>query len=160
MKTADLCDQYANQLQVLEPRLVDFGGHVEFDGPIATVKVYQDNALVRQALEEPGHGRILVVDGGGSLRCALVGDRLAALATENGWVGLIVYGCIRDSREISRIPIGVKALNRNPLKSGKTGRGDRDIPVSFGHVDFRPGAHLYADEDGVVVADRPFAMGE
>ncbi len=155
--TADLCDRYETELQVLAPGFRDYGGSEGYSGPIATVKVHEDNSLVRAALETAGEGRVLVVDGGGSLRCALVGDGLAALAQQNGWAGLLVYGCIRDAAAIAGIPIGLKALDTHPRKSVKQGRGDRGIPVCFSGVTFVPGAHLYADRDGVVVASRPLA---
>lgn len=152
-KTADLCDQYAGQVQIVQPMFQDYGAVREFDGPIMTVKVFEDNALVRMTLAELGHGRVLVVDGGGSLRCGLVGDQLAQLGHQQGWAGIIVYGCIRDSREIAETQIGVKALGTNPLRSLKRGEGQRDVPVTFGGVTFKPGCHLYADEDGVIVAE-------
>lgn len=152
--TADLCDEFGEDVRVAEPTFWDYGGASSFRGPISTVQVFEDNVLVREALEEDGRGRVLVVDGGGSTRCALVGDRLAALAQENGWAGIVVNGCIRDSAEISIIPIGVKALNTSPRKSAKEGTGERDVPVSFAGLELSPGEYLYADEDGVVVADR------
>jgi len=127
-------------------------------GPIATLKLFEDNTLVRKALEQPGSGRVLVVDGGGSTRCALVGDRLATLAKDNGWAGIIVYGCIRDSAVIAGIEVGVKAIGTTPRKSVKRGEGQQDIAVTFGGVTFEPGAHLYADADGVVVAREAIAL--
>lgn len=150
--TADLYDRYEQKVHVAAPLFFDYGGVRKFFGPISTVKVHEDNTLVRAALEEPGKGRVLVVDGGGSLRCALIGDVLADLAWKNGWAGLIVYGCIRDSAAISKIGIGIKALNTIPRKSVKKGAGDRDIPVSFANVNFIPGHYLYADEDGLLVS--------
>ncbi len=150
--TADLCDHHEHRVQIAAPLFFDYGGVKRFFGPISTVKVHEDNTLVRAVLEEPGQGRVLVVDGGGSLRCALVGDVLADLAWKNGWVGLIIYGCIRDSVAIAKIGIGVKALNTNPRKSVKKDAGDRDIPVSFAEVNFIPGHYLYADEDGILVS--------
>jgi regulator of ribonuclease activity A len=150
--TTDLCDQHPDAVSVAEPLFRDYGGARAFHGRIATVKVHEDNVLVRKALEEQGAGRVLVIDGGGSLRCALLGDQIAALAQKNGWAGVVVFGAIRDSAEIARIPVGVKALATNPLKSGKKGAGDRDIPVRFAGVTFTPGAFLYADEDGVIIA--------
>jgi regulator of ribonuclease activity A len=150
--TADLCDHHEHRVQIAAPLFFDYGGVERFFGPISTVKVHEDNTLVRGVLEEPGQGRVLVVDGGGSLRCALVGDVLAALAWKNGWTGLIVYGCIRDSAAIAEIGIGVKALNTNPRKSVKKGAGDRDISVNFAEVNFIPGHYLYADEDGILVS--------
>jgi regulator of ribonuclease activity A len=153
--TADLCDAYSEQVQVAAPLFRDYGGTRAFGGPIATVKVHEDNVLVRQALEEPGVGRVLVVDGGGSLRCALVGDNLAALAQRNGWAGIIVYGCIRDARAIGQIALGLKALATHPRKSIKRGAGQRDEAVMFAEVEFAPGHYVYADEDGIIVANQP-----
>lgn len=155
--TADLCDAFTPSLQVVQPLFRDYGGATRFAGPIDTVRVFEDNTLVRQALETPGQGRVLVVDGGGSLRAALVGGQLAALARENRWAGLIVNGCIRDAAETRRIPIGIKALNTSPMRSGKTGAGERAVSVSFAGVAFTPGHFIYADEDGIVVAERNLA---
>lgn len=151
--TADLCDGYMNKLQVLEPMFIDFGGEAVFEGEIYTLKVFEDNTLVRTALEMDGTGKVLVIDGGASMRCALVGGNLVALAVKNNWRGLVVYGCIRDSREISELPMGVKALNTNPTKSVKRNEGQRNIAVRFAGAELRPGAYLYADEDGIVVSD-------
>lgn len=152
--TADLCDQFGAEVRVAEPVFRDFGGVEFFAGPIATLRVFEDNALVRQALETPGGGRVLVVDGGGSLRTALVGGNLAALAHRNGWSGVVVYGCIRDAAEVGSTPIGVKALHVVPRKSAQDGAGERGVPVAFAGVTFAPGAWLYADRDGMVVAGR------
>lgn len=151
--TADLCDAHGDRVRVVEPMFRDFGAVRVFEGSIATVKCHEDNSLVRAALEEPGNGRVLVVDGGGSKRCALVGDQLAVLGVKNGWAGVIVYGCIRDSAAIGALPLGVRALDTNPRKSVKKGAGDRDIPITFGGVTFVPGQYVYADEDGIIVAD-------
>lgn len=153
-RTADLYDQYGDQLQVVEPLLRHYGGKRIFAGRIATLKVHEDNKLVREMLEQGGTGQVLVVDGGGSLRTALVGGNIAKLAAENRWHGIIVYGCIRDAVEIVEIPIGVLAVATNPVKPKKNGFGERNIPVRFGGVTFRPGEYVYADEDGVVVASR------
>ena len=155
--TPDLCDEFGAEVRVAEPLFRDFGGVERFAGPIATLRVFEDNALGRQALETPGTGRVLVIDGGGSLRSALVGGNLAALAHENGWSGLVVYGCIRDAAEIAGTPVGVKALHAVPRRSAKAGAGERGIPVAFAGVTFAPGAWLYADRDGIVVADRKLA---
>ncbi len=152
-KTTDLCDEFSDRLRIASPIFQDYGGKRLFNGPVSTVKVFEDNSLVRAALEEPGEGRVLVVDGGGSLRCALVGDQLALLGQQNGWAGIVVYGCIRDSADIAQLAIGVKALNTHPLKSVKRGIGERDVPVTFAGVTIRPGEYLYADEDGIVVAE-------
>jgi regulator of ribonuclease activity A len=152
--TPDLCDEFGAEVRVADPVFRDFGGVERFAGPIATLRVFEDNALIRQALEVPGAGRVLVVDGGGSLRSALVGGNLAALAHKNGWSGLVVYGCIRDVAEVANTPVGVKALHAVPRRSAKAGAGERGISVVFAGVTFAPGAWLYADRDGIVVADR------
>jgi regulator of ribonuclease activity A len=153
LATADLYDTHGDELRVLAPIFKDYGGRAEFHGKVATVKVHEDNALVRAALEQRGDGRVLVVDGGGSLRCALVGDVLAALGATNGWSGILVYGCIRDSAQIGKTDIGVKAIATNPRKSIKKGAGDRDIAVRFAEVLITPGDYLYADRDGVVLSE-------
>lgn len=157
VRTADLYDEHGDTLQVASPVFRDYGGTTGFAGPVATVKVHEDNTLVREALASPGEGRVLVVDGGGSLRCALVGDNLAKMGADNGWAGIVVNGCIRDSVDIAGIAIGVKALATNPAKSVKRGEGQRDLPVRFADVVFSPGAYLYADADGVVLSDKPLA---
>lgn len=154
IKTADLCDQFSDQLEVCEPLFGDYGGELRFAGPIATIKCFEDNSLVRDLVGEPGNGRVLVIDAGGSLRRAVVGDMLGKKAVDNGWSGIVVYGCIRDSAALSALPLGVKALATHPLKTDKRGEGQRDIVVRFGGVTFHPGDWLYADEDGIVVARR------
>lgn len=153
--TADLCDQHEDKVRVASPLFRHYGGRRAFHGRITTIKCHEDNSLVRAALESAGEGRVLVIDGGGSLRCALVGDQLAALGVRNAWAGIVVYGCIRDSRAIAAMDIGVMALATHPLKSIKKGVGERDIVVAFGGVNFRPGEALYADDDGIVVASQP-----
>ncbi|WP_323000609.1 ribonuclease E activity regulator RraA [Denitromonas sp.] len=153
-QNADLCDQFDAEVRVVEPMFRSFGGKSAFHGPITTLKVFEDNSLVRTALEGPGNGRVLLIDAGGSRRCAMVGDQLAVLGVNNGWAGIVVYGCIRDAKAIASMPIGVFALGTHPRKSVKKGVGDVDIPVTFGGVTFTPGDVLYADEDGVVVASR------
>lgn len=153
-KTTDLCDAHED-VQVAEPGLRHFGGAARFSGSIVTLKLFEDNSLVRSALEAPGAGRVLVVDGGGSLRCALVGDQIGELAVRNGWAGVVVYGCVRDSAELARLPLGVLALGTCPRRSTKRGEGQRDLAVRFLGVSFRPGQQLYADEDGLIVADGP-----
>ncbi|HWI52686.1 MAG TPA: ribonuclease E activity regulator RraA [Symbiobacteriaceae bacterium] len=158
MKTTDLCDQFGAELQVCAPMLRHFGKTRDFCGPIATVKVFEDNALVKEALQTVPAGSVLVVDGGGSLRSALVGDMLAGLAVERGLAGIIVNGCIRDAAEIANLDVGVMALASNPLRSSKLGAGERDLPVQFGGVSWAPGQWAYADEDGVVVANRPLHL--
>lgn len=151
--TADLYDEFADQLQVATPLFRHFGKQSAFSGPIYTVKVHEDNTLVRQALESPGEGRVLIVDGGGSLRCALVGDILAQLGIKHAWAGIIVYGCIRDSAVIDQLDIGIKALATNPTKSLKRGEGQSNVPVRFAEISFTPGHYVYADLDGIVVSE-------
>lgn len=154
IRTADLCDQFSDELQICEPLFGDFGGQLQFGGQIATIKCFEDNSLVRDLTAEAGDGRVLVIDAGGSMRRAVVGDMLAKKAVDNGWSGILVYGCIRDSAALADMPIGVKALGTHPLKTDKRGEGQRDVVVRFGGVNFQPGDWLYADEDGVVVAKR------
>jgi regulator of ribonuclease activity A len=151
--TADLSDEHGDRVDVLALDLNHYGGLAAFGGPVRTVKCHEDNALVRRTLEGPGHGAVLVVDGGGSGRCALVGDRLAQLAHDNGWAGIIVYGRIRDSAAIAGIRVGVCALGTTPRRSIKRNEGQVDEPVRFGGVVFAPGRFVYADADGVIVAD-------
>lgn len=150
--TADLCDVHPDETHVVEVTLFDLGGVTAFHGPIRTVKVFEDNVLVRQALESAGDGAVLVVDGGGSRRHALVGDQLAGLAIANGWAGIVVYGAIRDAGIIADLPLGVRATATCPKKSIKRGHGFVDVPLRFGGVDFFPGHWLYADADGVIVS--------
>src|SRR5215218_7784195 len=150
-RTADLVDEHGEALQSCDLQLRQFGGRRRFHGPIRTVACLQDNALVKQVLSEPGNAAVLVVDGQGSLHTALVGDLIAGLARDNGWAGLVVNGAVRDTEELAGLDIGIKALGSNPRKSAKLAAGQVDGPVSFGGVTFRPGQHLYSDEDGVVV---------
>lgn len=153
LKTTDLCDRYAETLQIAEPGLKDFGGSVVFDGPIVTLKVFENDALVRTTLEKPGQGQVLVVDGGGSMHCALVNEKLAKLAKKNGWLGLIINGCIRHSTALAKIDIGIRALAKHPRNSFKHGTGEKNVPVRFAGVHFMPGQYLYADEDGLVISE-------
>jgi regulator of ribonuclease activity A len=148
--TADLLDEHGERAAVCLLQFRAFGAPA-FSGRVATVRCPEDNVLLRRRLEEPGDGRALVVDGGGSFRCALLGDSLGRLALDSGWAGLVVNGCVRDSAALDVLGLGVKALGTNPRPSGKEGAGEVDVPVSFGAVTFEPGAMLYADEDGVVV---------
>ena len=150
--TTDLCDRFPDRLAIAAPVLRSFGGRRRFDGAIATVRCFEDNSLVRERLAEPGAGRVLVVDGGASMKCALVGDQLGASGVKNGWSAVVVWGCVRDSVALAALDLGVLALAAHPLRSVKRGQGERDVAVSFAGVTFAPGAHLYADEDGVVVA--------
>ena len=145
-QTPDLCDENEGKVKVATPMFQAYGGKTRFHGQIQTVKVFEDNVFVRDMLSEPGTGKVLVVDGGGSLRCALVGDLIAAMAQKNGWEGIIVYGCIRDSRAIAEMDLGVFAIDTHPLKTVKRNVGEADIPVTFGGVTFHPGEWLYADD--------------
>lgn len=157
--TTDLCDDHP-KLQVCEPIFLDFGGAIAFAGPIKTLKVFEDNVLVRKTLEQPGSGQVLVVDGGGSLRCALVGGNIGALAEKNDWAGIVVNGCVRDSEELAEQAVGIKALGVHPRKSEKgLHSGQADRVVEFAGVRFAPGAWLYADADGIVVADEAIHQG-
>jgi len=153
LKTTDLCDAHPEKVRVAEPiGFKDFGGAKIFHGKIETVKCFEDNSFVRKALEQNGEGKVLVVDGGGSIRCALLGDMLGELGVKNKWNGIIVYGCIRDSAAMATLQLGVKALNTIPLKSNKRNEGQPNIPVRFAGVDFTPGEFVYADEDGIIVS--------
>lgn len=156
-KTADLCDLHSEtgHLQIAEPIFSRFGAHSAFHGQITTLKVFEDNVLIRQVLGEKVNNRVLVVDGGGSHRCALLGSNIATMACENGWSGLIIYGCVRDSVEIDALPIGIRALHTHPLKSRKKGFGEKDILVTFASINFKTDHYLYADEDGIIVAPAP-----
>lgn len=154
MSTSDVYDEHGERAQVCELQLRDFGGVRAFSGPISTVRCHEDNVLLRRRLSEPGDGRVLVVDGGGSLRCALLGDNIAGIAVANGWAGIVVNGCVRDVAALAELPIGIKALGTNPRPSGKGGAGEIDVPVTFGGAEFTPGATLHADDDGVIVLAR------
>jgi regulator of ribonuclease activity A len=155
--TADLSDAYPDEVQICDPLLRDFGGRDRFAGEIVTLKCFEDNSLVRTALEQPGAGQVLVVDAGGSLRCAMLGDLLAEMAVANRWEGVIVYGCIRDAARMAELPLGVKALTTHPRKSVKLGAGQVGLPVRFAGVEFHPRAFVHCDRDGILVAARPLA---
>jgi regulator of ribonuclease activity A len=149
--TTDLCDEHP-EIQVCAPVFSTFGGRPAFSGPIATLKVFEDNTLVRDAVGQPGEGRVLVVDGGGSLRCSLFGGNLAVAAAENGWAGVVVHGCVRDVDELAAQPIGVRALAVFPRKSERgTHSGQVGVPVLFAGVTFREEQWLCADRDGIVI---------
>jgi regulator of ribonuclease activity A len=150
ISTADLLDRHGTDAAVCSIQFRSFGVR-SFSGLIATVHCHEDNVLLRQLAQEVGAGRVLVVDGGGSLDCALLGDNIASLAIESGWSGVVLNGCVRDSVALDALPLGIKALGTNPRPSRKHGAGSVDVPVTFGGVVFAPGARLYADEDGVVV---------
>ena len=153
--TPDLCDHYPDLVRVLEPMLRSYGGREQFSGAIVTVKCFEDNSCVKQLVGTPGEDRVLVVDGGGSMRRACLGDMLAEKASSNGWSGIIIYGCIRDVDEIMATDIGVQALGVHPVKTEKKDIGEINIPVTFGGLTFVPGEYLYADNNGVVVSAEP-----
>ncbi|SNY60938.1 ribonuclease E activity regulator RraA [Paractinoplanes atraurantiacus] len=150
-KTADLIDEHGDTIGSCDTQFRQYGANTAFRGAAVTVRCFEDNALLKSVLSEPGHGRVLVVDGGGSLHRALMGDVIAGLAVANGWSGVIINGAVRDVAELRTLPLGIKALGSNPRKSTKTGAGDRDITLHIGGCDFPPGAEIVSDEDGVVV---------
>lgn len=152
--TADLWDEHEDNCRVVDPLFRSYGGVESFWGEVRTLKVFEDNSLVRAELEKDGKGRVLVVDGGGSLRCALLGDKLAELGQANGWSGIVIFGAVRDSAVLKNIAFGVKALNTNPKKSVKRGEGQREISLLIGGVKIEPGSYIYADSDGIVVSEQ------
>jgi regulator of ribonuclease activity A len=153
--TADLCDMHSKEahFQVAEPLFKSYGGKVDFCGQITTLKAFEDNVLVRSVLSEPVNHRVLVIDGGGSQRCALIDYELANLAVHNGWQGLVIYGCIRQTALIATLPIGIRALHAHPLQSHKRDHGDRDLALTFAGVNFKNNHFLYADADGIIVSE-------
>ena len=159
LKTTDLCDEHIDKLRVGEPiGFKDYGGKKIFSGEIATLKCFENNPMVRNALGQNGTGKVLVVDGGGSMRCAMLGDKLGDLAVENNWNGIIIYGCVRDSADLAKIDLGVKGLDTHPCKSSRKIEGQEDIPVRFAGVDFIPGEFIYCDEDGIVVSKEKLSL--
>lgn len=156
--TTDLCDAnepaiFAGTVRVVPPGFRSWGKQTQFKGQAHTLKVFEDNTLVRSALEQDGQGKVLVVDGGGSMRCALVGGNLGILAEKNNWAGIVVYGCVRDTLELNACNVGIRALDTHPQKSQKRNSGFENIDVALAHVTVRPGDWVYADEDGIVVSD-------
>ncbi len=149
--TADLVDDIGPDVRSCDLQLGQYGGRSEFAGPITTVRCFEDNALLKSVLPEPGDGGVLVIDGDGSLHTALVGDLIAELGRSNGWSGLIINGAVRDASTLRTLDIGIKALGTNPRKSAKTGEGVRDVAVEFGGVVFVPGEIAHSDDDGIVV---------
>jgi len=153
-KTADLCDEFSEELVICELEWKSYGNKRSFSGPIRTIRVFEDNVLVKEALQTIEAGSVLVVDGGGSRKCALMGDMLGEIAQSRKLSGVIIYGCVRDSAELQQMDIGILAIGTNPLKSVKRGEGDRDVVVTFGGISWKPGNYAYCDEDGVVVCER------
>ena len=156
--TPDLCDANPDLVRVVAPMFKNYGGRKAFGGQIVTIKCHEDNSRVKEQVAEPGQGKVMVVDGGGSLRCALLGDLLAEQAAKNGWEGLIIYGCIRDVDVINTIDLGVQALATIPLKSNRKGVGELNITITFGGVVFKPGEYVYADNNGVIVSANPLQL--
>ncbi len=153
--TSALCDIYLDQVDVVEPMFSNFGGCASFAGQITTVKCFEDNGLIRETLEQDGVGRVLLVDGGGSLRRALIDAELAALAEENEWEGIVVYGCVREVDELEDMSIGIQAMASIPVGANNQGIGEVDIPVNFGGVTFLPEDYIYADNTGVILSQEP-----
>ena len=158
-KTTDISDALGDDAAIVTPGFRHFGARNMFSGPISTIRCFEDNSLVRDALKTPGDGRVLVVDGAASMRCALLGDLLAAMGSTNGWSGVIVNGCVRDAADLAVIDLGVMALATHPKKSVKLGKGERDISLQFADTQFHPGHYIYADQDGIVVTSRPMSPG-
>ncbi|KGK42278.1 ribonuclease activity regulator protein RraA [Nitrincola sp. A-D6] len=156
----ELCDQFPELVQVVEPMFANFGGREAFGGEIVTIKAYEDNSLVREQVAQPGQGKVLVVDGGASMRRAMLGDMLAEKAEKNGWEGIIIYGCIRDVNAISQLDLGVQALGSHPMKTDKRGLGDLNVPLTFGGVTFTPGQYVYADNNGVLVSPEKLELAD
>ena len=155
-KTADLSDENEGRVQIVQPGLINFGGKARFSGQIQTIKSFEDNSRIREQVRSDGHGKVLVIDNDASMRCAMLGDMLAAAAIENGWQGVVINGCIRDSIDIAAMPIGVKALGTNPLRSEKKDQGEVNVEFEFLGAIFRPGEFLYSDEDGILLS--PLAL--
>ncbi|WLR53003.1 ribonuclease E activity regulator RraA [Bacillus tianshenii] len=160
VKTADLCDDYAKDLSVCQLTFQSYGKRQAFSGKITTVEVFEDNVLVKERLKTAPRGSVVVVNGGGSRRCALLGDRLGDIAVERGLAGIIINGCVRDSSELKELEVGIFALGTMPLKSEKRGEGNIDVPVKFGGVTWNPGEYVYADEDGIVISEVPLMKEE
>ncbi len=154
ISTPDLCDDYEQELRVLDSIFQNYGARKHFYGEAVTIKCHEDNSVVKKLVATPGQGRVIVMDGGGSLRRAILGDMLAAKAADNGWAGLVIYGCIRDCDEIAETNIGVKALNTNPLKTEKRDIGDLNVPVTFAGHTIHPGDWVYADNNGIVISEK------
>ena len=156
--TPDLCDQHNDKVRVLDPIFNNYGGRQRFSGQAVTIKCFEDNSVVKKLVDEAGQGRVIVMDGGGSLRRAILGDMLAENAANNGWSGLVIYGCIRDSDEIAALDIGVKAINTHPMKTEKRGLGDLNVPVTFAGQTVNPGDWVYADNNGILLSSQALSM--
>lgn len=149
--TCDLYDQFLETARTLDPGFSDFGGRKRFHGRVATIKCFEDNSRIKECVATAGRGKVLVVDGGGSMRCAVLGDLVAGEALKNGWEGVVVFGCVRDSAALAELDIGVKALGLNPRKSVRRGEGSTDLTLNFAGIHIHPGDMLVADEDGMII---------
>jgi len=162
ISTPDLCDQYESNesvdLRVLDSIFTSYGGLKQFYGKVVTIKCFEDNSLLKELAGTPGKGRVIIMDGGGSLRRAILGDMIAANAVKNGWAGLIINGCVRDVDELAMINIGVKALNTHPIKTEKRGIGDLNIRVTFAGQTIKPNDWIYADNNGVIITNKELAL--
>jgi regulator of ribonuclease activity A len=156
----ELCDQFPDLVQVVEPMFGNFGGRETFGGQIVTIKAFEDNSLVREQVALPGKGKVLVIDGGASMRRAMLGDMLAEKAEKNEWEGIIINGCLRDVNAIGQLDVGVQALGTHPMKTDKRGLGDLNVPVTFGGVTFVPGQYVYADNNGVLVSAQQLTLSD
>lgn len=153
--TSALCDIYLDQVDVVEPMFSNFGGSASFAGQLTTVKCFEDNGLIRKVLEQDGVGRVLLIDGGGSLRRALIDADLSSLAEENEWEGIVVYGCVREVDELEDMNIGIQALAAIPVGAAQQSVGEIDVAVNFGGVTFLPEDYLYADNTGIIISQEP-----
>jgi regulator of ribonuclease activity A len=151
--TPDICDDFPTGLQVLEPLFSEYGDSEQFSGEVVTIKCFEDNTLLKKTLGTDGTGKVMVVDGGGSLRRALLGDMLAAMAVDNGWQGVVINGCVRDVEILKTIRLGVRALSCHPVRSDKRNEGQLNVPLAFAGANIKPGEYLYADENGILIAN-------
>lgn len=158
--TPDLCDAYPTLVKAVEPIFTNFGGISSFGGEIVTIKCFEDNSKVKQMVDQPGTGKVMVVDAGGSFRCAMLGDMLAEKAVKNGWEGIIMYGCVRDVDVLAELDLGVQALGSHPMKSEKKDIGELGVELTFGGVTFRQGEFVYADNNGIIVSPEALTMPE
>ncbi|OPX55612.1 regulator of ribonuclease activity A [Oceanospirillum multiglobuliferum] len=158
--TPDLCDAYPHLVKAVEPIFTNFGGISSFGGEIVTIKCFEDNSKVKQMVDQPGEGKVMVVDAGGSFRCAMLGDMLAEKAVKNGWEGIIMYGCVRDVDVLAELDLGVQALGSHPMKSEKKDIGELGVELTFGGVTFRQGEFVYADNNGIIVSPEALTMPE
>ncbi len=156
--TSELCDTFIDSVDVVEPMFANFGGRNSFGGSISTVKCFESNGLIQEALKQPGEGKVLLIDGGGSMRCALIDAPLAELALENGWEGIVVYGCVREVHVLEELDIGIQALASYPVGADDDRHGEVEVPVNFGGVTFLPTDHLYADSTGIIIATEPLDL--